>query len=443
MLGRTICNVEAPNMKEQYFGEDTPHALLASLISRRTLKNGLTVLVKEVYPASVVCLSLWTKVGSFYENDNIAGISHFVEHMLFKGTSSRAVGKIPQQIHALGGYINGFTTYGCTCYWIVLPSRYFRTALEIMADAVKNPLFDPAEIKKESQVIVEEIRMYQDRPESFCFERLMELAYNVHRARRPITGYESVVSALSCDDIVNFYKEYYVPNNMSMVIVGDVRTENAVKAIRSSFGEMEMKGLKADPSPPEPPQEKMRRKKYDGDIGSSHINLGFHISGIFSPDTFACDLLASIIGEGRSSRLHQNLREKKALVTGIGASIMSERDMGMFIIEGALEEKNIEHTRKEIWEEIEKIKENGVTSHELKKAKNMVESGYVFSQETVEGLCKKLGYYEIMGDYTLTDRYIQKLYSVTSDEIKAAASKFLTKKNCSEVIYVPRKKNGR
>lgn len=422
---------------DQFSAHEIPHALLASQVTRKTLKNGLTVLVKEVYPASVVCLSLWAKVGSCREDDAKAGISHFVEHMLFKGTKNRPVGKIAQEIHGLGGYINGFTSYDCTCYWIVLPSAYFTTALEIQADAVRNPLFLPEEVEKEGSVIIEEIKMYQDRPESFCYEKLMALAFTKHRYRRPIAGYEDVVASLRCEDLVDFYNSYYRPNNMAVVIVGDVTTEKAVRAVNRCFGGMTRADIPSSPSPSEPRQRKGRSKSYEGDIRSSHLQMGFHAGGIFHPETHACDLLASILGEGRSSRLHQSLREKSALVTGISSSILAEREEGIFMIEAAMDRKNIREARRIILQEIEKVKEQGVTEYELEKAKNMVESSYIFSQETVEGLCKKLGYYEMMGDYTLTDTYIQKLYEVTLEEIQAVARKYLVDSNLSVVEYTP------
>jgi len=422
---------------DPFSAHEIPHALLASQVTRKTLNNGLTVLVKEVYPASVVCLSIWAKVGSCREDDAKAGISHFVEHMLFKGTKNRQVGKIAQEIHGLGGYINGFTSYDCTCYWIVLPSAYFTTALEIQADAVRNPLFLPEEVEKEGSVIIEEIKMYQDRPESFCYEKLMALAFTRHRYRRPIAGYEDVVASLRCGDLVDFYNSYYRPNNMAVVIVGDVTTEKAVRAVSRYFGGMTRADIPQGHSPAEPPQRRGRSKSYEGDIRSSHLQMGFHAGGIFHPETHACDLLASILGEGRSSRLHQSLREKSALVTGISSSILAEREEGIFMIEAAMDRKNIKEARLTIMQEIEKVKEHGVTEYELEKAKNMVESSYIFSQETVEGLCKKLGYYEMMGDFTLTDTYIQKLYEVTLEEIQAVARKYLVEKNLSVVEYTP------
>ncbi len=416
---------------------EIPHALLASQVTKKTLKNGLTVLVKEVYPASVVCLSIWAKVGSCHEDDDRAGISHFVEHMLFKGTASRPLGRIAQEIHGLGGYINGFTSYDCTCYWIVLPSAYFTTALEIQADAVQNPLFLPQEVEKEGSVITEEIKMYQDKPDTFCYEKLMSLAFKRHRYRRPIVGYEEVVASLTWQDLENFYRAYYRPNNMAVVVVGDVTTEKAMKAVNRYFGSMSPADIPVNPSPAEPPQRSGRSRSYSGDIRSSHLQMGFHAGGIFHPETHACDLLASVLGEGRSSRLHQSLREKNGLVTGISSSILAEREEGLFIIEAAMAGKNMKDARRLILEEIEAVREHGITPYELEKAKNMVESGYIFSQETVEGLCKKLGYYEMMGDYTLTDAYIQKLYAVTLEEIQAVAKKYLVKKNLSLVEYTP------
>lgn len=417
----------------------SPAELLASDVTRHVLDNGLTVLVKEVYPASVVSLSIWSRVGSVDEDDGRAGLSHFVEHMLFKGTPRRPVGKIAQEIHSLGGYLNGFTSYDCTCYWIVLPSRCFATGVDIVVDAILHPLLDPVEISKESRVIVEELRMYEDRPDSFCFQKLMGQAFRRHRYGRPIIGFEDVVLGATVADVEAHYRRFYRPNNMAVVVVGDIRTDVALAEIAKALGHLEPAPVLRDVSPTEPPQEEMRRLDPEGDITTARLQMGFHIPSIFDADTFACDILASIVGEGRSSRFYTELRDRRALVNSIGASLFVEGAPGLFTVDAVLDTASLAPAEEAILAEFERVARHGVSEREVQKAKNMVEAGYVFAQETVEGQGRKLGYYEMLGDYGLAERYVQNLYRVTPEDVARVAGRYLVPSNCSVVTYRPRK----
>lgn len=416
---------------------EPPHAILASDTSRVVLGNGLTILVKEVYPVSVVSISLWARAGSVDESEEEAGIAHFVEHMLFKGTKTRPVGKIAQEIHSLGGCLNGFTSYNCTCYWIVLPARYFSTALEIMSDAVLNPRIDPAEIDKERGVIIEELKMYEDRPDAYTFEKMMRLAYAKHRYGRPIIGYEKILREINADDINRFYANYYKPNNMAVVAVGNFDISKVLNKSAEHFEHLPPGHVHPNPSLKEPPQNEFRRLDMKGKTEGGHLSLGFHIPGVFARDTFASDVLATILGEGRSSRLNLSLREKLSIVTSIEASIFAEKDPGLFVVEALFEPEKLKKVERALFDEIEKLKEKPVSGEELKKAKNMVESKYIFAQETVEGQGRKVGYYEALGDYTMADRYVQKLYAVTASDVMRCARKYLAKENANLVTYIP------
>jgi zinc protease len=176
-----------------------------------------------------------------------------------------------------------------------------------------------------------------------------------------------------------------------------------------------------------------------GDIMNAHIQMGWHIPDLFSRESVACDVLATVLGDGRSSRLHQTLREKKSLVTSIGASVFLEKDPGLLVVDALLDPSKMEEAHKAVFIEIERTKQDGITERELQKAKNLVEASYVFAQETVEGQGKKLGYYEIMGDFTLAERYVQMLYQISAQDVLDAARKFLRDDNCSIVSYAPRK----
>lgn len=410
---------------------------LSSDTHRSVLDNGLRVLVKEVYPASVVSLAIWVGVGALHEPDEVAGISHFVEHMLFKGTQRRPVGRLAREIHALGGYLNGFTSYECTCYWIVLPSRHLSSVLEVATDALLHPLFDPAEAGREIGVILDEMRMYQDRPDYFCMEKLLRLAFPRHRYGRPVIGLESSLRALDASLLRSHYDSFYAPNNMAVTVVGDVDAGRALSALRGALGDVPARPLDLRRSEPEPPQEGMRRLDLEGDLASAHLQMGFRIPSLFGPDSFACGLLASLLGDGRSSRLGQRLRERRGLVTRIGCSALLERDPGLLIVDCTLPSEHLEAVEAEIFEELDTLCREGATDHEMQKARNRAEASFVFGQETVEGQGRKLGYYEMLGDHTLAEDYVRRLAAVTAEEVLQSARRYLRPEQCSVVRYRP------
>lgn len=420
----------------------SPFAALTSDVTRVVLDNGLTILVKEVYGASVANLSVWVKVGSTNETDKIAGISHFVEHMLFKGTGRRKVGEIAREIHAVGGYMNAFTDYECTCYWVVVPSKFLDIALDVQADALMHSTFDPEEIRKECRVILEEMKMYQDRPESFCFDRLMELAFTHHYYRRPIIGFEASLLPLTRDDLLAYVQQYYKPGNVTVALVGNVSTKQALKKITATFSPLPPSPLERHLSPLEPSQEEYREKTFEGDTQRAHMELAFHCPAGLDEETYPLRIVATILGEGRSSRLCQELKERKRLVESIDAGVFAQGHPGFFIVDAVLDPEKTPQAREAIFQEIARLQDRPVGEEEILKAKHMAESSYIFSQETVEGQGRNLGFYEILGDYTMADRYVERLGAVTAQEVQEAARKFLRKENCSLAEYRPRNHGG-
>lgn len=409
--------------------------LLTSEVVTDQLSNGMKVFVKQVYPSSVVNLAVWVRVGSVNETDRVAGISHFIEHMLFKGTDKRAVGEIAKEIHGCGGYMNAFTDFECTCYWIVLPSKYLSVALDVQADAFLHSTFDAEELRKECQVIIEELKMYEDRPEAYSFEKLLTLAYQKHTYGRPIIGFEETLRATTRQDLVDYYHQYYQANNMFVTLVGDVEPTRAIRKIKQAFKGMPSGKMERNSPLPEPTQTELRVQELEGEIARSYFQMAFHMPSATHEDSYALRLLATLLGEGRSSRLNLTLREKEQLADQTQAGVFAQQDPGLFYVSLMLEDKNVEEAKKSTWREIERLQHEEVSPEELLKAKNMTESDYVFSQETVEGQGRNLGYHEMLGDYTLAEKFLERLSDVSSADVKRIAQKYLTRGNCSQVIY--------
>lgn len=420
-----------PELDEKVFLES-----LSSEVSKTVFDNGLTLLAKEIYPVSAVCLGVWVKTGSLDEPEEKLGISHMVEHMLFKNTKNRKVGQIAMEVHSLGGYLNGFTSYDCTCFWIVLPGRFFDTALDIQADAILNPVFSPAEVAKEKKVIIEEMHMYDDRPECHCFDKLMKLAYTKHKMRHPIVGYENTVRDISAQSLISYYKRFYNAGNIVVVAAGNIKISKIINKVSLAFKELDKGFLNKRKLSLEPLQKAPRRLKIAGDVKNVHLIMGFHIPSLFQEDIFPLDILSTILGDGLSSRLNVSLREDKGIVSSISASILAEQYPGLFMIEAVSELENKNKVEEAIWKEIEKIKINPASSEEILKAKNMLESDFIFSQEVVQNQARRLGYFEILGDYKFSDIYLKKLLEVNQKDISRAAGRYLNLNNSNTVEYL-------
>ncbi|MCD6310081.1 MAG: insulinase family protein [Candidatus Eremiobacteraeota bacterium] len=414
-----------------------PHAVLASEIIKKKLDAGPTVFLKQVYPARIVCLGIWVRVGSIYENEKNAGLSHFVEHMLFRSTENRGVGQIAKEIQSLGGYLNGFTSWETTCYWMVLPSKYLEYALEIQADAVLHPLFLPEEVEKESDVICEEIHMGDDRPEHFIFEKLLNNSYKIHPYRRPVIGYEKVVRGITPENLFRHHQKYYHSGNIFLVMVGDLDIPKAINWSEKYFAGIR-KGRKSPlPKVKEPTLDGPVHVNYTGDIRNAYIALSFRIPEFGHPDIYACDLLANLLAEGKTSRLQKSLVEKKGLVARIDAGIISGTGPGLLVLDALLSPAKIEKAIHEIYNEFHLLLEKGISDEELQKAKNQAESYYVLNQETVEGQMRNIGHYEILGDYRMAEDYVIQLKKVTREDIISVAKKYLRPENSCDVTYHP------
>jgi zinc protease len=413
------------------------HETPSNGVQKTTLPNGLTVILKEDHSNPVVAINVWFGIGSAHETDTATGLSHFQEHMVFKGTEKYGVGEIPDAVKSAGGSLNAGTSYSYTMYHVVMPSRSFALGLEVQADAMMNSTFDPDEFRKERLVVIDEARMYDDTPDAFTYYRAMELGFTVHNYRRPIAGYEPVVSSFTREQLVDFYRAYYRPGNAILVVVGDVEREHAMREIERVYGAWSgERGVPLD-SPAEPAQEAFRFKAYRGSIDHAYLRFGFHASSILDPDYPALEVLANLLGSGKSSRLYQRIREEKRLVTSAAADLLAERWPGCFMVFASTPAEKWEAARDAVFEEIVRFSREPVSEEDLLKARRQVERAMYSDLETMEGQASNLGYYEVLGDYRLADEHRKAVQRVTADQIMAAAKKYLHLENCSFVTYLP------
>ncbi len=412
--------------------------MLIEGVFKKKLKNGLTVLVRENHSAPVVAIFTYVKAGYFNEPDRLVGISHLIEHMFFKGTNKRGPGQIANETKALGGYLNASTIYDHTLYYTVLPRKNISCGLDIQSDALINSIFNPEELKKETEVVIQEAKRKIDSPSAVAVEKLFELAFQNHRMRRWRIGTEAGLKALTRDDFLTFHKNVYRPENIILVVVGDVNTQKVYQEIEKNYKDFKKGKLIKEESPSEPSQSKLKHKHLTGDIQQSYLTIGFHTPEIFHPDSFALEILAFILGRGRSSRLFQKIKEKRNLVNTISASNYTQKDLGIFLLEANVQPEKLRDAEAAIFNEFKNVRSEAVTKNELIKARNIIESLFFFCVESVSGQASMLAEYEALGDYRLVEEYMQKLYAVTEEDILRVANKYFVRTNCSLLEYLPR-----
>ncbi|MBP1696987.1 MAG: peptidase domain protein, partial [Deltaproteobacteria bacterium] len=299
------------------------------LVRQFTMDNGLKVILEENNAAPAVALQIWVKIGGADESDEEAGICHFIEHMLFKGTEKRKVREAAREIESLGGSIGAYTSYDQTVYHVTLASRYAETGLDILSDAIQHSIFDPFELEREREVILEEIRRGQDDPSRKLFQQTMAIAYQRHPYRRPIIGYPNTIRSIQRDRMVTFFKKWYTPNRMVLIAVGDFDSKEMERSVRSAF-----KGFKPSPeSPPdrnpEPKQGETRSRLSHGHFQETYFQMVLPISSARDEDTPPLDALSHLLGGGEPSRLVQRIKLEKGLVHSIYAATYTPKDPGL------------------------------------------------------------------------------------------------------------------
>ena len=394
-------------------------------IYRFSLDNGLKVVLEENRAAPVVALQVWVKVGSADERDEEAGMCHFIEHMIFKGTEKRKVREMAREIESLGGSMNAHTSYDQTVYHVTLASRYGEVGLDILADAIQHSTFDAAELEKEREVILEEIRMGEDEPGRRIFKQTMGTVFKKHPYRRPIIGHKSTIAGITRDRMVRFFRQWYVPNRMVFVAVGDFDRFDMERKVKEVFQEFKPSDKLLPPREAEPePQETQSVVSY-GNFRETYLQLAVPITSAMDDETPALDALAHILGGGEASRLVQRVKLEKRLVYSISSSSFTPRDRGAFIIEATLSPQNVEKAIEETLATLEDLSREGVTAEELYRVKVNVESDLVYDRQTVQGQARKRGFYEaITGDIDFEKEYLRRMAILQREDIRRVIEKY-------------------
>ena len=417
---------------------DAPASRLTSGVRRTTLPNGLKVLIKESRTSPVVALLVSVGAGYFHEEDRVSGIAHVIEHMIFKGTPKRPEDEqFAREIRELGGTLNAATYYEETYYYVIVPAENLEKAVEVQADALQNALYDSKELAKELEVIIQESLQKRDNPSAMLFESLYELAFDKHRISRWRIGHPDPLRALTHDDLAEFVKDHYRPENMSVTLVGDFEASEALRVIEKYWGIPPRGEVKRELSPEEPPRSEFRYRRMKADTKQRLLTTLFPVPPILHSDAPALMVLSSILSDGRSSRLNRKLKEELQIANSSWASYEPFERMGLFKLGGESREDDPLKVEVALWEAVCEIAENGVTQEELERVVTRMEMGRLTSQEEVFGVAKTLSSYETLGDYRLADVLPERIKAVTSNDLKRVIQTWLKLEQASLLEYLP------
>jgi zinc protease len=392
---------------------------------RVQLSNGLTVVLQPHDAAEVAAVQLWVRAGARDEGPHEAGLSHFIEHLLFKGTPSRGPGVIDQTISGRGGEMNAATSQDWTYFHVVLPADRFETAVDVLADAAQHAVFDPVEVERERHVVLEEIRRAEDTPSAALWRVLARGHFGAHAYGRPVLGSAESIAGAPRDTIVDYYRRSYVPNNATVVVAGSMTAARGLDVVRAAF-----EGWAAGPLPdrprhaPEPPREP-RRVEASKALHQPYLGLAWAAPIPPDPDVYALDLVASVLGQGRASRVVQSLRERLGLVSGIGSSFYLQHDAGTIAVTARTATARYAEIETAVLAEIRRLSEELVTEDELTRAMTAVEADHAFSGETAEGAAYALGTADTVWTLEFELGYVDAIRRVTREAMREAARRYL------------------
>lgn len=408
-------------------------------IQRTVLPNGTTVILKRDTSAALASVQVWVKTGSIHEDAHLgAGLSHYLEHMLFKGTERRAGREISATVQANGGYINAYTTFDRTVYYIDLPSEHTSMAVDLLADAVLHSTLPPEEVAREKDVILREIAMTRDDPDNRLWDALFSTAFREHPYRQPIIGHRDVFSAVTRDDLMGYYRARYVPNNLVVIIVGDIDVAATHALIEQHFGPAPRVRLAPVLVPEEPMQLAPRMEHRFENVEVTRSVLAWPIPGLAHDDAPVLDVLATILGHGDSSILWQEVREKAGLVHTVDASSWNPGTSGLFCVSYTCDAGKRDDATAAIQRSLARCAARGFSTAQLKKALRQLVVGEINSRKTMSGQAARLGVAEvIVGDLDHSRTYFEHLQAITPLDVRRALAKYLVGSRLTAVSLNP------
>lgn len=406
------------------------------------LDNGQNVVIQEVKNNPIVTIDTWIKTGSINENDKNNGVSHFLEHLFFKGTSKHPTGEFDKILESKGATTNAATSKDFTHYYITIPSKFFDLALEMHADMLLNPAIPDKELEKERKVVLEEIAKDENLPNTICYENLVKMLYSKHPYKRKVIGEREIIENISRDEILKYYNEFYSPANMVTIVVGDVNTTETLEKIKTAFNSKNTPAPNYNYPKESALKEQAKKIKFE-DVQSGYLLIGYRGTPINAKDSYALDVLSTILGDGRSSVFYRKIKDEKQLAFNITSFNSGFKDDGIFYISADFTPEKYQALENEIFKIIKEIQRNGITEEQLQLAKNIIERDTFYSRESVSNIANQIGYtFVTSGDTTYYDNYLKNIAKVTAQDVKNVAIKYLQQNKSAVSVVLPEDTNS-
>ncbi|HTZ17474.1 MAG TPA: pitrilysin family protein [Dissulfurispiraceae bacterium] len=419
----------------------------ADAVEEFRLDNGLKILFIEDHKIPLATFQIWYRVGSVDEPAGKSGMSHFLEHLMFKGTPRYGSKVFSNLIQRKGGTDNAFTTRDYTMYHQSLPSDSIQLSIELEADRMKNLLLDPKELESERSVVMEERRMrYEDDPQNLLDEAVLATSLEVQAYRKPVIGWMSEIIDLSRSDLADYYGTYYSPDNAFIIMSGDVRPDKLMPLIKKEFGKIPPAGGKLKRIKTVEPQQKGEKivyvEKESAELPA--IIMAYHVPSFPDKDSAALDVLSTVLSGGKSSRLYRSLVYEKRIALDVSADYSGLYcNPFLFQLSATVAPgKDVKEVEKALLEEIGKLSKEPPSELEVQKARNQVEASFIFARDSGYSEALYTGMFEVVGDWRLRDKYIEGIRSVTPEAVRDAAARYLTTQNRTTGYLIPGKPGG-
>ncbi len=419
-------------MKQATQTNATGHELFkgGAKLSEHRLSNGMRVLLAERHSDPVVAVMLWYKVGARNESEREAGVSHFLEHMMFKGSQRFGKGSVDRMTTERGGSNNAFTSYDHTAYWFEMASDRWEETLEIEADRMRNLLLDAAEFSSEREVVLEELSMGQDDPWRQLADRVQAAAFPRHPYRRPIIGFTDTLRGMTVDSMRDYYRRFYHPGNATLVIAGDIAPERALQLAQEKLGSLPLGPSYAEADTFRPPAE-------EADAHAGELRLGMHwddqgkrlcmaypAAAVGTSEHWTLEVICEILGGGRNSRLYRELVLERGLATSVSVHCDTRIDGGLvWIIAECAQEADPQELERRIDMQLEALASRAVTKQELERVRRKLEASEAHESETATDLAEDLGAWAVDADWHLALTNLRELLAVDAARIRACAAK--------------------
>lgn len=392
------------------------------MIQKETLPNGVRIITEEMPQVRSVSIGLWVRVGSRFEEESLAGVSHFIEHMMFKGTKNRTARQIAEALDSVGGQINAFTAKEYTCYYARVLDNHLDVAVDVLSDMFFNSLFQPTEIEKEKNVILEEIKMYEDTPDDLVHDVFIAGLWPGHPLGRPIIGHRETVASLRPEKLVEFYRRHYTPDSLVVAVAGNIDHRRVVERLTPVFGSFDGRSAPVSFTRPQPAYTTVSRYK---DTEQVHVVLGTEALPMNHPDIYALSIINTVLGGGVSSRLFQRVRENLGLVYSIYSYLSSYIDSGIFSLYAGLSPANLDRLLGILAEELERLYRQGLSEEELHRGREQLKGNLFLGLEGPGSRMTRIGKAEVcLGQVMTMEEIAAAIDAVTMDDIRRLCRQF-------------------